>query len=106
MAQSVGHLALCLQQLRSLLWLRFDLWPGNFCVLWVQPKKKKKKKKKKKGKKGKNSVKGMKRQTKRKYLQTSYPTKGWLKTKTLKSQQFFKDPIRKWVKEFPSWLSG
>ena len=25
----------------SLLWLRFDPWPWNFCMLWVQPKKKK-----------------------------------------------------------------
>ena len=26
----------------SLLWLRFNLWPWNFCMLWVQPKEKKK----------------------------------------------------------------
>ena len=26
---------------------RFDPWPGNFCIPWVQPKKEKKKKKKK-----------------------------------------------------------
>lgn len=25
----------------SLLWLRFDLWPGNFHIPWVQLKKKK-----------------------------------------------------------------
>ena len=30
----------------SLLWRGFDPWPGNFCMLRVQPKKKKKKKKK------------------------------------------------------------
>ena len=35
----------------SLLWLRFEPWPGNFHMLWVHPKKKKKKKKKKKRKK-------------------------------------------------------
>ena len=28
----------------SLLWLRFDPWPWNFCMLWVGPKRKKKKK--------------------------------------------------------------
>ena len=28
-----------LQWLGSLLWLRFDPWPGNFHVLWAQPKK-------------------------------------------------------------------
>ena len=27
----------------SLLWHRFSPWPGNFCMVWVQPKKKKKK---------------------------------------------------------------
>ena len=27
----------------SLLWLAFDPWPGNFCMLQVWPKKKKKK---------------------------------------------------------------
>ena len=32
----------------SLLWLRFDPWPGNFHMLKVWPKKKKKKKKQKK----------------------------------------------------------
>ena len=26
----------------SLLWLGFDPWPGNFCMLQAQPKKKKK----------------------------------------------------------------
>ena len=25
----------------SLLWLRFDLWPGNFCMPWMWQKKKK-----------------------------------------------------------------
>ena len=29
----------------SLLWHRFDPWPGNFRMLWAWPKKKKKKKK-------------------------------------------------------------
>lgn len=29
-----------------LLWLRFDLWSGNFCMLLAQPKKQKKKRKK------------------------------------------------------------
>ena len=33
-----------LQQLGSLPWLRFDPQPGNFHMLWVQPKEKKKKK--------------------------------------------------------------
>ena len=52
MAQQVKGPALSLQQLRSLLWLRFDPWPGNFHMPQAQPlhltKKKKKKKKKKK----------------------------------------------------------
>lgn len=39
-AQWVMDLALALLWLRSLLWLGFDPWPGNFCILWVQPKKK------------------------------------------------------------------
>ena len=44
--QWVKDAVLSLRQLRSLLWLvGFDHWPGNFHVLWVQPKKKKKKKK-------------------------------------------------------------
>ena len=30
-----------------LLWLGFNPWPRNFCIMWVWPKKKKKKKKKK-----------------------------------------------------------
>ena len=32
-AQWVKDLALSLQQLGSLLWCGFDLWPGNFYVL-------------------------------------------------------------------------
>ena len=36
MAQQVKDLAL------SLLWLKFDPWPGKFHMLWVQQKKKKK----------------------------------------------------------------
>ena len=32
---------------RSQLWLRFDPWPGNFHMPWVQPEKKKKEKKRK-----------------------------------------------------------
>ena len=36
-AQQVKDLMLSLQELRSLLWLRIDPWPGNFCMLWVQP---------------------------------------------------------------------
>ena len=34
--------------LRSLLWHRFDLWPENFHMLQVKPKKKKKEKKERK----------------------------------------------------------
>ena len=30
----------CYGLLRSLLWCMFDLWPGNFCMLWTWPKKK------------------------------------------------------------------
>ena len=42
-------LVLSLYRLRSLLWHRFDPWPGNFHMLWVHttpapPKKKKEKK--------------------------------------------------------------
>ena len=32
------------------MWLRFDPWPQNFCMLQAEPKKKKKKKKKEKKK--------------------------------------------------------
>ena len=32
-----------------LLWLRFDLWPRKFCMLWAQPKGKKEKKRKRNG---------------------------------------------------------
>ena len=45
-AQQVKDLALSLPWFRLLLWHRFDPWPGNFHMLWLQPKKKKKKKKK------------------------------------------------------------
>lgn len=41
MVQQVKDLALQLQCLVSLLWLRFDLWPGKFCILWAWPKKNK-----------------------------------------------------------------
>ena len=46
-AQWVKDLGLSPLWLWSLLWFRFDPWPGNVYVLWAQPKKKKKKKKKK-----------------------------------------------------------
>ena len=39
MAQQVKDLALSLQWLGLLLWHRFNTWPGNFHMLWVQPKK-------------------------------------------------------------------
>ena len=39
MAQWVKDLALSLQQLRLLLWHRFDPWPRNFDVPQVWPKK-------------------------------------------------------------------
>ena len=32
----------------SLLWRKFDPWPGNFCMPWAQPEKKERKKYKKK----------------------------------------------------------
>ena len=32
--QQVKHLALSLQRLRSLLWLRFSPWPRNFSMPW------------------------------------------------------------------------
>ena len=41
----VKDLALSLQQLGTLLWFKFDPWPGNFRVLRVWPKIKKNKKK-------------------------------------------------------------
>ena len=28
--------ALSLQKFRPLLWPEFDLWPGDFCLLWVE----------------------------------------------------------------------
>ena len=42
MSQQVMDPALSLLQLEWLLWHRFHSWPGNFHVLWVQPKRKKK----------------------------------------------------------------
>ena len=33
----VKDLSLSLLWLGSLLWHRFDPWPGNFCMPWVQP---------------------------------------------------------------------
>ena len=42
MAQQVKDPALSQQQLRSLLWRRYDPWPRNFHVAWVQPRRKKK----------------------------------------------------------------
>ena len=44
-AQWVKDLVFFLQQLGSLLRCRFDPWPENFHMWWVQPKKKKKKRK-------------------------------------------------------------
>ena len=38
MAQQVKDLELSTQQLKSLLWLRFNLWPRSFCMLCVKPK--------------------------------------------------------------------
>ena len=39
MVQQVKDPTLSLLWLGSLLWLRFDPWPGNFCMPQVQPKK-------------------------------------------------------------------
>ena len=39
--QLVKYPALLQPWCRSKLWLKFDPWPGNFHMLWVQPKKKK-----------------------------------------------------------------
>ena len=36
--QQVKDLALSVQELGSLLWHRFDPWPRNFHMPWVQPK--------------------------------------------------------------------
>ena len=44
MAQQVKGPALSLLWLRLLLWLGFDPWPRNFCMLQAGQKKKKKKK--------------------------------------------------------------
>ena len=41
MAQQVKELALSLLWRGLLLWQGFDHWPGNFLMLWMQPKKKK-----------------------------------------------------------------
>ena len=41
-ALAVKDLVLSLLWLGSLLWCRFDPWPGNFCMQRAQPKKKKK----------------------------------------------------------------
>jgi len=40
-AQQVKDPACHCRWLGSLLWLRFDPWPGTFYVPWAQPKKKK-----------------------------------------------------------------
>lgn len=37
-AEWVKDLEVSLEKLRSLLWYGFDLWPGNFLMLWVWPK--------------------------------------------------------------------
>ena len=50
MAQWVKDLALSLLWLGSRLWGRFGLWPRNFHMPWVWPKKRKKKKEKKREK--------------------------------------------------------
>ena len=42
--QQIKDSALSLQQLRSLLWLRFNFWPGNFHMPWAWQKKKRKEK--------------------------------------------------------------
>jgi len=42
MVQQVKDPALSLQELVLLLWCGFHSWPRNFCMMWVQPKKKKK----------------------------------------------------------------
>ena len=42
MVQRVKDLALSLLWLWVLLWLRFDPWPENFHILWVQPEKERK----------------------------------------------------------------
>ena len=39
LALSVKDLALSLLRVDSLLWCRFNSWPGNFCILQAQPKK-------------------------------------------------------------------
>ena len=41
MAQQVKNLVLSLQWLWLQLWHGFGPWPANFCMPWVQPKKKK-----------------------------------------------------------------
>ena len=45
MVQQVKDLALSPQQLGSVPWCGFDLWPGNFHMLQTWPKKRKKQKK-------------------------------------------------------------
>ena len=49
MVQGVKNPALSLQWLGSLLWLRFDPWPGNFHMPQAQQKKRKKTRPRKKG---------------------------------------------------------
>ena len=39
-AQWVKDLELSLKQLRPLFWYRFEPWPGNFHMTWVQSKRK------------------------------------------------------------------
>ena len=41
MPQQAKDPVLSMLWLESLLWLRFDPWPGNFHISWTQPKKKK-----------------------------------------------------------------
>ena len=47
MAQQVEDLALSLQWFGLVLWRALHLWPGNFHMLWVQPKTKNKQNNKK-----------------------------------------------------------
>ena len=55
MAQWIKDLTWPLQQLRSMLRLRLNLCPGNFCMLGIHPKKKKKEKEKEEKKEKKMS---------------------------------------------------
>ena len=65
-------MTLSMQQLGLLPWCGFDPWPGNFCIMWEQPKErereKERRRKEKKGREGGKGRKGRKKDYKKEYI--------------------------------------